>query len=838
MRGWIVVTGLTFGVALATIVAAEDRVDPRPSISRWGTPAGIQCYIPDTWGIVSVDLINPTESPVEPLATLYFDGIPNVQYARRIWVPPQARRATWCPVRIPSRFPPKVERVGLKSLLLETDVSRDTVVQTRSETVLDDGILSLDRSSPVTGLLFDGLQISDEESGAPYEAAIAARGSLGLSRRIAQIYDPFLPPTAESWQGLDQLVVTGNQLAGDAAGRLALRRWLHAGGRLWIMLDRVQPETVQLLLGDAFRGDVVDRVGLTEVQIQKVGKHAPPEPGPRHEFEIPVELVRVLAPEAEVVYNVQGWPAAFWQTAGKGRILFTTLGARGWMRLRTPSDPRPADIRDDTKYVAGEPLKEMARELFKPLPESRGLNPAQFRPFLAEQVGYRTAGRGTVLAVLGLFCLGLLGAGVWLERRKRLEHLAWIGTGAAGVAAAALASVGISYQQSIPPTAAIAQYAEVPPGGLDLSVTGLLELYQPKSTPLPMGARRGGVILPDSPNEAGAATRRMVWTDFDAWHWENLVLPQGVWLAPFEYSVPLENPIVARATFGPAGLTGSCSAGAFDGLSDAIVAMPSGRCVSVDWESQQVFQARNRGLLPPRQFIAGSLLSDEQRRRQAIYEQLLPDGEHLGSPRRPLLYFWARPLEMQFVFPQEARQVGSALIAVPLEFERPAPETEIQLSAAFLPYQTTRSPHTGALSGLYDHRTGEWQETGGSSETWLRFQLPPELFPFRVSQVTLSLQITGPAGGLEIRGLSGGKPVSLATRAKPIGTMQFEIGRADVLQVDEGGGIVLGVSLGDSTQSRAGEFDPNYESRRWKIDTLSLEASGRTVEDSLAVQER
>jgi hypothetical protein len=100
------------------------------------------------------------------------------------------------------------------------------------------------------------------------------------------------------------------------------------------------------------------------------------------------------------------------------------------------------------------------------------------------------------------------------------------------------------------------------------------------------------------------------------------------------------------------------------------------------------------------------------------------------------------------------------------------------------------------------------------------------------------LQITGPAGGLEIRGLSGGKPVSLATRAKPIGTMQFEIGRADVLQVDEGGGIVLGVSLGDSTQSRAGEFDPNYESRRWKIDTLSLEASGRTVEDSLAVQER
>ena len=66
-------------------------------------------------------------------------------------------------------------------------------------------------------------------------------------------------------------------------------------------------------------------------------------------------------------------------------------------------------------------------------------------------------------------------------------------------------------------------FREVSPGVEDIRVTGLMALYQQNQRAEPLGAGRGGIFFPDMAGLGGTA-RRMVWTDLDQWHWENLVV--------------------------------------------------------------------------------------------------------------------------------------------------------------------------------------------------------------------------------------------------------------------------------------------------------------------------
>ena len=102
-----------------------------------------------------------------------------------------------------------------------------------------------------------------------------------------------------------------------------------------MMLDRTDPRILELLLGDQFNCHVVDRVGLTTVRINKAVTEGPKSAVEATDYETPVDFVRVAVQDFEVAYEVEGWPAAFWMKCGNGRLLVTTLGARGWSTPRT-----------------------------------------------------------------------------------------------------------------------------------------------------------------------------------------------------------------------------------------------------------------------------------------------------------------------------------------------------------------------------------------------------------------------------------------------------------------------------------------------------------------------
>src|SRR5581483_3763529 len=160
----------------------------------------------------------------------------------------------------------------------------------------------------------------------------------GQSEHVSWVHDRFLPPAAETFDGVTLLVLASDRLANDAAGMDAVRGWVQRGGRIWVMLDLVGPRTLAGLLGDELGLQAVGRVGLNSIPIHNGRTNATRNDDAGLHVDEPVDFVRVLAPGREPLHTVQGWPASFAIDVGRGRVLFTALAARGWLRPRAPND--------------------------------------------------------------------------------------------------------------------------------------------------------------------------------------------------------------------------------------------------------------------------------------------------------------------------------------------------------------------------------------------------------------------------------------------------------------------------------------------------------------------
>jgi hypothetical protein len=819
LKPWSVAVCLA-AVHLSVVVPGHAQTPPGAPrrLVADGLP-GVNTFRPQRWGVVGVTVANPSDRPAEVLSSHYFGDQSDRQFARQLWIPARAKRAAWHPV-LPPANSPRGMSLPVKSLLIDRSHEREVVIGDRGDTLTHDGLLPTQPdTSPVTGL------IADPDDAHAARTVQVARVALTLPPRVARLDGDSLPPTTESLQALDQLVVASDRPAADPAGCRAIRGWLHGGGRLWVRLDRVAPGTAALLLGEDFPGTVVDRVELTRWQFEQERASADPDDelydtprgkdvrrtdGAIDPFEAPVEMARVLVPGVRPVHTIGGWPASFWVRSGRGLVLFTTVGPRVWVNPRPEGDRAKGDPQNPVAgYEETEPLRQLARPFLKPR-DGPLLKPQAFTPLVSAEVGHRVVGRGTVLAVLGAFCVALAAGGWWFGRRGDLAHLGWAGPAAAVGAALVLVVVGYSARTRVPPTLAVAQLVEIAPGAEDAPVTGLLALYNPEGAAAPLGAERGGAFLPDMKGQGGT-TRRMVRTDLDRWHWENLDLPPGLHLAPFEVTARLSEPVSARATFGPGGVSGTLALGPFREPADAIIALPSRRHVAVRL-SETGFTAGPSNQLAPGQFLAAEVLSEAQRHRQAVYRELLDQRVWPRYPARPTLLVWAAPLDLGFTFVEGARRSGAALLAIPLALDRPAPGTVVKIPAPFLPYQ----PLTGdGLTLLHDPKHNDWVgPRAAPARAVLRVQVPRELLPLRVERAVIDADVSAPGRPFEV---SAG-PTVLATRSGPTGRVRIEIDNPDALRPDAGGAIDLGLAVG------AGPGE-------WRINDLQIELTGRVPEE-------
>ncbi len=237
--------------------------------------------------------------------------------------------------------------------------------------------------------------------------------------------------------------------------------------------------------------------------------------------------------------------------------------------------------------------------------------------------------RGTIALVLGVSLLAALALGIGLRKASRPELLGWLGPAAALGATGVFLALGEASRRAAPATLAVAQVVDAVSGKEEAAVHGLMALYRPESGSVEVGAKEGGFFDLDMKGSEGK-DRRLIVTDMDAWHWENIALPAGVRFASFHTTLPSSKPLAAVAHFGPDGVEGHIT-GSFEDLADALLSTPSGRNLAVHLQPDGRFLARGQDILPKGQFLASAVLNDRQQRRQEIYPRFLatiPNGSH------------------------------------------------------------------------------------------------------------------------------------------------------------------------------------------------------------------
>jgi hypothetical protein len=604
-------------------------------------------------------------------------------------------------------------------------------------------------------------------------------------------------------------VLGSDRLADDVAGRRALREWLQRGGSLWVMLDLVRQETVATLLGDTLDLQVVDRVSLTRFQIRSGPANPHRAEAPATEVEEPVDFVRALVPRQQALYTVNGWPAAFLLEVGRGRVLFTMLGARGWMRPRAAGDPRPTYPEFPRLPVALLPFEFLAGELHPP-PERPPFTADDLRSYVTDQISYSVVGRNTVLWVFGLLFLVLAVAAVALGRKGLLEHLGWLGPALALGAAGFFVGLGELSRGAVPPSVAVAQVVDAVPGLDEVQTRGFLAVYHPSRSTSAVGAERGGAFELDFAGLEGRATRRAQ-TDLDRWHWENLELPAGVRVGPFRRTLRTRGPVEATVRFGPKGVEGRVTPGPFRQLEDALLCTPGQHTLAIRLGPDGSFRAGSEDVLHGGQLMVGRLLTDRQRARQRLYEKLLAHPRPRYVANRSLLLAWAEPVDMHFTLGAQAGMTGSALLVIPLQFEQTPPGTRVTVPSAFVDCRRITSDGRHLQPAT---------ESPLATSMRLRFQVPASVLPLIVESARLTLKVNAPAREVAVGAFAGGEAVPLRRLTGPLGTEQVEIDPR-LLRPDEQGVISVTVEIGEA---RGGSAERNL----WRIESAGLELSGRT----------
>jgi hypothetical protein len=785
-------------------------------------PGGVRTTGTEAWGAFDFELSNRTDRDRLARVLVFFAQRPDAQYGRDLWVPARSTLRSWTLVG-PSPVPKDDRANEIQMLLYDRSEGKDQLILPRQEERIRDRLVRYRKRDPTTSVLVETVPSPLPVPGdlpAPeprWEEVLrfvrTFRHAQHLSEVIIPVHPTNLPPTPEAFDGIDQLAIASDALANDPAGTRAVRQWLERGGKVWVMLDRVALETVAPLLGDALDFQVVDRVSLTSFRVHTQSPGLPADEGPAQSHEKPVDLVRVLLPPHERVrHTVDGWPVWFTRPVGQGTVLFMTLGDRGWSRPRQPHDRRSPYQNFPDLPVPHPPLEAVAAELY-PKAKEGGFQPIAFRQALAEDIGYQVLGRGTAGLVFALFLAGTLGLGLALRQSRRPEMLGWLAPAAALLATATFLVLGERSRRSAPATLAVAQIVDGISGTPEASIHGLLSVYRPDSGPVPAAGARGLFELDLEAVEG--QTRRFLLTDMDSWRLEGLTLPAGVRSAPFRANMPTGAPITAVARLGPDGLEGKLEAGPFGDLEDAILSTQGGRNLAVRLNPDGSFRAGSQDALPAGQFLTGALLSDRQQRRQGLYRQFLRKGNplppHLDG--RNALLAWASPLELPFTLGPEARTSGTALLAVPLQLERPAPGTLVTIPGPLL-----------AVRRILNGRPVRViLESRSPTTLHLRFQLPPELLPLEVERARLSAKIDAPGRLVTVAVGPATRPVEIHRTESPLQPLAVVLAGPQLPPLDDDGGLHLHLTLGEQ---QAGGQDL-HRADSWTIHYIELEVTGR-----------
>lgn len=824
---------------------APIRPAPPPPTLEISTSSLLQHRLGE-WSAIDVRATNPTSEDKEAIVSILFEGEQR-QFARRLWVPAKGDRSTWLPIKVPAE---SKSEAGLEytTLILEAGSERELLNRREGEGLTSSAVLRIS-SDPVRSAIIVPRPMVN--TSAAWEnlrrdwppALAAARTSRSLNPTSPILVPDFLPPWTMANRGIDVLLLATDRLESDTAGLATLRGWVRDGGRLWIALDVVSPNTVRAILGHDSGIEVVDRVELDRFTIATEDRQSGMTRTDEVDVEEPVDMVRVVTSHADVPCRVDGWPAAIWVPYGQGDVLITTIGPRA---LVQPDGVTAigATATLATRLLAGRPDR---------------LDVGRLQGALEKQIGYATPSRTVAASILGLFCGALFLAGWAWGRRQHLDRLAWFVPAVSLGTATVLGLVGVANSRSVAPTIATGTLLRLGPATGEALRDGAAAVFDLESRPTSWTGSRRTWVFPEA--SQGLNGERVTWLDDDTESTQNTTTHAGsVESLAIRGALPLVEGGLVRARFGPDGLEGRIDAGKLTDLRDpAIVGLP-GPALAVNLGDDGRFVAAVDGVMAAGQYNPASILSDDARWRQEATRRLLQSPEDYASEsgrrkeqapagisgalalrRRPWLLFWCDPgSDRGWDHPEGFVDRSATLALSPVDIERTASGTPFRIPPTFLP------PRSGVTeqgrSNAFDNRRGEWVKgLTTPTDTLLRFPLPDEVIPCTLDKGQLTLRINAPSRTVAVAAFRDGQPVVLDSFAEPNGVYEIDLGPED-LAIDKGAiPIRITISPTKAEQASAALADAPVTDRKkyanetdasvnstWDIEYLRLSVDGRT----------
>jgi hypothetical protein len=318
--------------------------------------------------------------------------------------------------------------------------------------------------------------------------------------------------------------------------------------------------------------------------------------------------------------------------------------------------------------------------------------------------------------------------------------------------------------------------------------------------------------------------RRLVWTDLESWQWENLPGAPGLRTATLLESQRLSEPVRAELALDEQGVVGHLTLPEGLSAADGVLATRRGR-IGVEFEDEGTLRAPAAQVLTDAQFLSAGVLSDEQARRSELLREMLSASPDERFPEHPTLLFWTGPWRLGLQFHERFQSAGSALVAIPVRFRRPAAGAEITIPAPLLPYREAIGVDGSVPTGLFDSRQLAWIRKSAPTSTWLQFQAPRSLLPIAPRTARLVIRVDGPVGKLSIAGTDGDQVVPVKTWVDPVGTLELTIEDPRALSLTTDGRLLLHVAGGDPDRPELTRSSGEGVERvsYWRIESLSLE---------------
>ncbi|WP_147867558.1 hypothetical protein [Stieleria maiorica] len=785
----------------AGVNATADQASDPAGIAVTVMPAGVQRFASGGWASLAVVGVNHTDQDAEEVVSVFVGDDPNLQFSTRVWIPAHSKRQSWLPIAIPPKAQIDENRVDLSMIRVTKTGDGESFTENINQMPVSKRSLMLVDDEINTGFFADPPGLVDTADGDTRRARLnrilnAGRDSVMTDPRelpIVSFLSNFLPPTHGALAELDQVVIAGDQLQSDSEGIRAVRHWIRRGGRAWIMLDLTSRSLVDDLLGDDSDHSVIDRVELNAFDLHThdpIGGSA----GTTETWtsEMPVQMLRVLTPSDDVVCHIDGWPVAFWKRVGDGEVLFTTLGGGGW-------------VHPDQRVTVA--LSQLSRRFFEPR------NPPQdfvgaMQPIVDDQIGYRIPSRSLAALVLGLNALVILVGGVWWTRQRRLERMAFLVPVSATLTTVIMLSIGSYHTTAIPSTVATSQVVQVRTATDEADVATIRAVYTQQSGDLGLISSDQVMTMPLE-DTATSETRRISLEDDGTSRWIGPPQPPGVVRHLASDSIlPLEQPIYVRGTFDADGFRGTLHGLDPSTCGDALVVASPAPMTAVRIESASVpgeITASTSDRLSPGQFIPGSLLTDQQRTRQAFLRGLF-DSVQDDSPRNslgdgPSLLLWTDPINVGVQFDRGFDQSGAALVSIPIQVDRPESGKQFQIPSTFI--QTDTFYGAQGRTTLFNPRTGKWlPEMTKAAEAQLLFRFPAAVAAMSLDRVHVTMKVNAPSRTLFAKALIEGQPTSVFRRENATGVIDFTIDRRDALRLQDDGGLWLAVGVTESSEAQ------------------------------------